>query len=639
MKSPPTEDPLVANGLGSPTCARGAQAGLPPAIQADCRTSGFIAAAAPTQNYGFDINIDSGFLGINFEKSVLDAVVSPAWMALVWITHGLIVALEWCFTLDLLRSPAMAGVAAGLREIQAAFTQPWLAVVLAVAAVAVAYHGLIRRRVAQTVGEAVLMLAMMAGGLWMVADPLASVGLLGSWVNESSLGALDVADRASTSQSSAAFAEAMHQLFSTAVGRPWCYMEFGDVGWCEDRGRLDPRLRAAALRLTGAGRPSGKCIALTDGACGLGPSASTHLREFELVRSAQTNGALFLALPPNGVNRNSVSTEGAMLNVLCEGKEATKCHGPTAAQAEFRTAQGLVPRFEGLVLIAVGATGLLLLLGFVTLRLLGAAIVALLYLLVAPIVLLAPALGAGGRDVFRRWATRLLGAIVAKLVYSLLLGVVLMLGRALTELSLGWWVQWLLVSTLWWGAWRHRERLVSFGLPAHAAPHQSAPARLAASVVPQPDQLFHRLSDMWDTVSRPRPELPPPKPKEPPPKPKEPPPKPKEPTPKPTKQPPDGGQDGPDDRPAPPAPSPPSTSSPSTPPSGEAAPGGPEPIPPQPPPREPPPREPALPESAPREPAPREPGPREPGPREPGPHEPVPREPGPREPAPRESGP
>ncbi len=79
----------------------------------------------------------------------------------------------------------------------------------------------------------------------------------------------------------------------------------------------------------------------------------------------------------------------------------------------------------GLVFIWAGVLGMLLLLGFIAMHLLGAAIASLLYLLLAPAAVLAPALGDGGRAAFRGWATRLLGAVMAKLIYSFVLGVIL----------------------------------------------------------------------------------------------------------------------------------------------------------------------------------------------------------------------
>ena len=58
-------------------------------------------------------------------------------MALV---HSLIVMFEWCYTIDLLRGGAMSGVARALGTMRATVTQPWLALVLAIAAVLALYQ-------------------------------------------------------------------------------------------------------------------------------------------------------------------------------------------------------------------------------------------------------------------------------------------------------------------------------------------------------------------------------------------------------------------------------------------------------------------------------------------------------------------
>ncbi len=98
--------------------------------------------------------------------------------------------LDWCFTFDLLNSSAMSGVGRGLRATQSTFTQPWLVLALALASMLATYNGLVRRRVAETLGEALLMVAMMAGGLWVIMDPSGTVGALGEWANDASLGTL-----------------------------------------------------------------------------------------------------------------------------------------------------------------------------------------------------------------------------------------------------------------------------------------------------------------------------------------------------------------------------------------------------------------------------------------------------------------
>jgi hypothetical protein len=467
-------DPLLSNGLGSPLCRAGGGAeDLSSQAVSDCRTSGFEAAPAPSGNYAFDVHINTGvtklsaYLDVGFQDGA-----QLGWTVLVALVHGLIVMFEWCYTIDLLRSGAMSGVARALRTAQTTFTQPWLAVVLTIAAVLAVYHGLVRRRVAETVGQALTMLAMMVGGLWVIANPTGTIGALGELANQTGLGTLGAVAGGSPDHPDRTLAESMRALFSGAVEGPWCFLEFGSVGWCANPAALDHRLRAAALKIAAAEQSRIGCRTTTletfEGGAGSGPCVgpdSPQARALsdsaELLRGAHTNGDLFLALPANGPERNSINDAGTLFNVLCGGDEEP-CKGPTAAQAEFRTRSATEWRCLGLFFIWLGLLGMILTLGFVALHLLGAAIASLLYLMLAPAAVLAPALGDGGRAVFRQWVTRLLGAVVSKLVFSFLLGAVLVMERVLTDdlTALGWFTQWLLISTMWWGAYLQRHRVL-----------------------------------------------------------------------------------------------------------------------------------------------------------------------------------
>jgi hypothetical protein len=447
----------------------------------NCRTSGFEAAQAPTGNYAFDVHINTGFLGANSDTLEQDYLIAPVWMALVWIVHALIVALEWCFTIDLLNSSAMSGVASSLRSAQAVFTQPWLVMALAIAAVLALYNGVIRRRVAETLGQALLMVAMMVGGLWVIANPTGTVGALGQLANQASLGTLGAVAGGTPAHPARTLGDSMRGLFNGVVAAPWCYMEFGDVEWCSNPARLDPRLHTAGLKI--AASELGK-VGCKSSAASLPPSLAKELglpvcvapgsaqakvlnQSAELLRGARTNGELFLALPANGPMRNSINESSSLFNVLCGGN-SEPCKGPTAAQAEFRTRSGTQARLGGLFLIVIGALGMVLLIGFIALHLLSAAIISLFYLLLAPAAVIAPALGDGGRAAFRGWVRRLLGAVTAKLLYSFMLGIVLLLERTLMRLpGFGWWTQWLLLSVLWWGAFRHRRDVLGLGTLHH----------------------------------------------------------------------------------------------------------------------------------------------------------------------------
>jgi len=448
------------------------EAELSASSQSNCRASGFEAAPVPTSNYAFDVHIDTGVAKLtNDADATVQNMLQLAWTVLVAAVHGLIVMIEWCYTIDLIDSSAMSGVARGLRDAQTAFTQPWLAVVLPVASVLALYQGLVRRRVAETVGQALLMLAMMVGGLWVIMNPTGTIGSLGEWANQAGLGALGAVAGGSPSHPQRTLADSMGVVFSSAIAGPWCYMEFGNVGWCSDPARLDPRLRASGLAIAAREQSQIGCPnAGPFGACVRpGSEQARVLRQSAAeLREAHTNGELFLALPANEAMRNSINDSGSLFNVLCGGSERP-CQGTTAAQAEFRTEHGTEWRFMGLVFIWAGALGMLLLLGFIAVHLLGAAIASLLYLLLAPVAVLAPALGDGGRAAFRSWATRLLGAVMSKLIYSFLLGVMLLMSQILTLdlTALGWFTQWLLMSTMWWGAFCQRHHVLGLAQRYH----------------------------------------------------------------------------------------------------------------------------------------------------------------------------
>jgi hypothetical protein len=515
---PETEtDPLVSNGLGSPLCKGLLGAGeLSNASRRNCETSGFVAAPAPTGDYGLDVHIDTGLLG-GFSSggllaTVQDLFVSPVWMALVWAVHALVVMLEWAFTIDLLDAVSADGMSSGLRRALASFTQPWLPVVLAVASVVALYNGLILRRVAETVGQALLTLAMTVAGIWIALDPTGTLGALGAWANKASLGTLAVTAQGTPASAGRTLAGSMAGVFAAAIEAPWCYLEFGDVGWCRNPGRLDPRLHAAGVDIASSELALVGCKPGADPSACVSPGSEQGKaleRSATLLRAAPTNGAIFLALPADGPARNSINEQSSLLRAMCRSSEATNCHGPMAAQAEFRTNGGTWKRVGGLLLIVAGAVGMLLLVGFIALRLLGAAIFSLLLLLLAPAVALTPALGEGGRMLFRRWAGQLLGAVVSKLFFSFLLGAVLAVLAILADLeTLGWWTQWLLMSAFWWGVFVRRHQLLDVtgaGAFGELKPRPRSLARRAKEALETPHAALRGASGIRRKLTKPAP--------------------------------------------------------------------------------------------------------------------------------------
>ncbi len=483
-------DQLVENGLSSPLCDGADATALSNAARSNCQTSAFVGAPAPTNNYDLDVNIDAGTLGVGHGQllSVIqDVFIAPVWEGLVWLIHALVVMLQWCYTLELLGGSTTSGLRSSLGQAQASFTEPWLALVLSAASALAVYNGLIRRRIGETLGQVMLTIAMMAVGLWLIADPLGTVGTVSRFANQASLGTFDAVAQGTTVNASRTLGDSMRALFASAIEVPWCYMEFGDVRWCSDPAMVEPRLRAAASKIAASEQAKLSCQpSFTHPLCrpSSKSSAPALQRTSELLREATTNGALFLAFPANGPERNSTKDSSSLLHVLCQSENDTKCEGATATQAEFRSDGGTFPRMLGIVLIAVGVIGMAMLFGLIAIHLLVSALFSLFLLLLAPFVVLAPALGDAGRAVFSGWLTRLLGAVCSKLIFSFVLGALLTMQRILASLhQMGWWTQWLLISTFWWFVFLKRNQALEFVRSGGRAPtptHKTLGQRIRA---------------------------------------------------------------------------------------------------------------------------------------------------------------
>jgi hypothetical protein len=462
-------DPLVGNGLGGALC-RNAQlaAGLSAAAQRNCQTAGTAAASAPVGHYGFDVHIDTGTLGVS-SRTLLVAVqtllLTPLWTLLLWLTNATLSLLEWAFAIDLLDPATMGSVARTLTAMRATLTEPWLVALLALAAIALLYHAIVRRRMADSVGEVAAMTAMILAGLWIITNPTGTVGEINRGLNQTGLGAVAAVSAADPSSGRAAFGDGLRAIFATAIQGPWCYLEFGDVDWCRNPRRLDPRLSDAARKLRTKLEHDAHCDPAAPSCSGTtGPR-----REAQLLAEAHSNGELFLAFPTNSADRNAINADDSLYRALCGNDDDNHCRGATAPAAQWRTESGTWPRAGGLMLIALGSIGMLALLLFIALRLLGAAILTVVYLLLAPLAVLAPTIGESGRAVFRGWATRLLGALVAKLIYAVFLGVVLLTLSIVDGLgSLGWWTQWLLIAAFWWIVFVQRHEVLAYARLGHA---------------------------------------------------------------------------------------------------------------------------------------------------------------------------
>lgn len=329
--------PLAANGFESPSCASGQlEAQLSPSERTNCSISGVAIAPVPLSNYAVDTNIPSG-LGASFhddiDSVVEDLFVTPVWTAVVWLDHVVLIALEWCYALDLLAPNVLSRVASVLGAARSVFTDPWLGLALALAAIGFAWQGLVRRRVLDTLGQVALMTVMVAAGLFIVADPSGTVGAVGGLADRAALATVAAAATGDPSTPVATVDGAFSSVFESAISGPWCYLEFGDVEWCRDPAALDPRLAAVASRLETLYRSEASCHAPAVGLIQCAPGGSALQSELAgaatALGSARSNGEFFLALPPDALARTQLSGQPAtptLYGTLCGSSDPAGVH-------------------------------------------------------------------------------------------------------------------------------------------------------------------------------------------------------------------------------------------------------------------------------------------------------------------------
>lgn len=453
-------DPFGTLGARSPFCKRAA---IGVAASASCRLSGSIAHPYPLSSYGVDVRV--GFSLTKVENNLLGALQNVAalvWMGLVYLLKGALLLLEWAFSLDLV-GDALPGAKRALAILhERVLGEPWFLAAISVAGLWGIWRGLVQRKTIETIGGLAATVLLMVAALVVIANPAGTVGYASRLSNEAALGLLSAASTGRVAEPERSFSDAMRGLHDSLVLEPWCALEFGDVEWCLSRAR--------------------KGGSLTNADVWLAFPAQSGQREslYKLTKGEQLEGGGILGGISFGDLTNSVrevatgSPLGAALGIGKLGKEALRGEDAKLSgrvrelvhknpeRVRMQEGGGTFPRIALLALIAAGMLGAVALLLYLGIRLLLAAIMSLILLLLAPVMLLAPAFGESGRATFVAWAKRLVGALAAKLVYALLLALVLVAASAIAALRIGWFGAWLLQLAFWWGVLFKRKELMGF---------------------------------------------------------------------------------------------------------------------------------------------------------------------------------
>jgi hypothetical protein len=262
------------------------------------------------------------------------------------------------------------------------------------------------------------------------------------------------------SQAAGGYANATAGMWQQTIEKPWCAMEFGNVGWCMSP--LDGQTRAwradVEAHLSDAEAPNPN------------PAAQQQL-ERQRLQDAQTNGELWLAFPANDDARNGATDSWTLYHHLQQAR-------PELAQ--IRGSRGVGQRLWNLVLTGIGMFFFVLLLTYIALNLLIASIFFIVLLALTPFMALVAAFGEKGRGAFLRWLGWAGGALAAKLIYALYLGILLLAASVIDgigEQTGGWLNEWILFAALWALAFMYRGKLLGlFTADTHHEHHRGLEA-------------------------------------------------------------------------------------------------------------------------------------------------------------------
>jgi hypothetical protein len=455
-------DPFRSLGAGSPFCRR-------PSIapRASCRISGSIANTYPISNYGLDIQVDTGVTKVeNNLLAALQSVAAFCWLCLIYLLKGVLLLLEWAFSLDLLNA-AMRGVRSALEHLhQRVLGRPWFLAALSVAGLWGIWRGLVQRRTLQTFAGLLAALGLMLAALVLIAEPEGTVGRASRLADQGALGFMSAASTGVPTRPAESYVAVNQRLFRSLVLGPWCALQFGDVRWCERH------------------RPGG----FSNADLWLAFPADGKEREglYRLTKGDDAGGGGFFSDLKRTVGRVLSTTPGGLGPALL-GLRLLESHNggglPPQVKALVQRAPGRVrmqekaatfTRLALLALVALGLLGASAVLLYLAIKLVLAGLLSLVLLLLAPAMLFAPALGDSGRATFLGWLKRLLGALAAKLIYALLLAVVVVAAGALAGLPIGWFGTWLLQIAFWWGILLKRKELLGFVSAGHLEPSAGA---------------------------------------------------------------------------------------------------------------------------------------------------------------------
>ena len=419
--------------------------------------SGLLVDRYALSAYALDFHTDVGITELDgVPPTIAQWAAAQIWSLTSFLLKTVIDLFTWAFSLDLLGADpgragdgALAPVAHAISSLhENVIGQAWMVAAITAAGIWGIWKALVQRRYTETAAALTVSVVFVLVALLFVYQPERTVGQASRWTNTLSLAFLSGANRGTIDDPARAKREVADQLFDALVYRPWVVLKFGGLRHCVDTHHVD-----------GDGYP--RPVAPHDPARTV---CRDHLRQ-----QADGHGGYaprFLRYPAGSGERNAeynalrTGTVPADRAAQFRGYRVDRSDSPAV---DIQQEHGAYQRLTLAAVFFVGALGAVVLLGFLSLAVILAQVVALVLLGFAPVALVIGIFPRAGHDFFRNWLGKLATAVFIKALYSLVIAIVVAVSAALagSTASLGFLFSFALQAIFFWAIFLYRRQITA----------------------------------------------------------------------------------------------------------------------------------------------------------------------------------
>ena len=343
------------------------------------QVEGGLADKYPLSAYALDYQVDVGVA----DPDGVPAMIAQWAAAQLWNATSLLVKctidlFTWAYSLDLLGGPdgALAPVGAAITSLyENVIGQAWMVVAILLAGIWGIWKALVQRRYTETAGALGTSVLFVVIALFFVYQPERTVGQAAQWTNTVSLAFLSGANRGSLDDPERAKRQVADHLFQTLLYQPWVVLEFGGLAHCVDTDQRDPDGFPQPVAPDDPARDVCRDHITAD-RNGYGGYAERFLR--------QPPGSKARAVEATAIRDGEVPF---LIRAAGRNPSPYKVDKADSPAVDIQQAGGAFQRLTFTVIVAIGAWGAVALLGFLSLAVILAQIIALVLLGFAPVAL------------------------------------------------------------------------------------------------------------------------------------------------------------------------------------------------------------------------------------------------------------